>query len=252
MPELPRATLLVAVLVGAALVACSGERPTLSDEVVTTTESTTTTVPESEGAEVATANATTIDVFAAEGADEPDQQVVAGVDTSDEEIPIVFLVKGRGDDEDRIEVNLPGPPSGGIGWVDADDVSLSEVRYRLEVGLSERRLRVLRDDEIVFDEPVGVGCEDGPTPGGVYYLKELVEPPDPDGRYGTYAYGLSGFVNVLEGATEGELVGIHGTDDPDVVGTDETRGCLPLENDAIERLVEEIGLPLGTPVEVLE
>ena len=50
---------------------------------------------------------------------------------------------------------------------------------------------------MIVDEPVGVGRSDRPTPGGVYYLKELLQPPDPNGAYGTYAYGLSGFSNVL-------------------------------------------------------
>ena len=66
-----------------------------------------------------------------------------------------------------------------------------------------------------------------------------------------YAYGLSGFSNVLESFNGGTgVIGIHGTNEPDKVGTDVSSGCIRLHNDAITRMVEEIGLPLGTPVEI--
>jgi lipoprotein-anchoring transpeptidase ErfK/SrfK len=101
----------------------------------------------------------------------------------------------------------------------------------------------------VLRAPVGVGTTDTPTPGGRYYLKELLQPPTPDGPYGPYAYGLSGFSNVLTSFAGGEgVIGIHGTDAPDLVGTDVSNGCLRLANDVVVRLVEEVGLPLGTPV----
>ena len=47
------------------------------------------------------------------------------------------------------------------------------------------------------------------------------------------------------------MIGIHGTNEPDKVGTDVSSGCIRLNNEDIERMVEEIGLPLGTPVEIL-
>ena len=44
---------------------------------------------------------------------------------------------------------------------------------------------------------IGLGTSDTPTPGGVYYLKELLRPPDPHGFYGPYAFGTSAFSNTL-------------------------------------------------------
>ena len=119
------------------------------------------------------------------------------------------------------------------------------------VGLTEHRIRVYRDDEVIVDEPVGVGRGDRPTPGGTYYIKELLQPPDPTGPYGTYAYGLSGFSNVLQSFNGGNgVIGIHGTNEPEAIGTDVSSGCIRVHNDVIEHLVEDIGLPLGTPVEI--
>jgi lipoprotein-anchoring transpeptidase ErfK/SrfK len=231
--------------------ACAGERPDMADPVTTTTAPTTTstTAPEPAGVRVAQAKEPAIDVYASEDAPTPQRQIVSGVDTSVATIPVVFLVKERG--KDRHEVYLPVRPNGSTGWVEASDVTLSQVDHRIEVELAAHRLRVYEGDDVIVDEPVGVGRQDRPTPGGVYYLKELLQPPNPNGVYGTYAYGLSGFSNVLTSFNGGAgVIGIHGTNEPEAIGTDVSSGCIRLRNEVIERLVEEIGLPLGTPVEI--
>jgi hypothetical protein len=252
-PASPHHRVVAALLAVLSVAACSGERPTLADDADTTTTSSapTTTAPAPVVAEVAQAKESSIDVYATEDAEAPDHTVEAGVDTSIDTIPVVFLVKSRGDD--RLEVHLPLGPIDRSGWVDADDVTITSVAHRIEVGLSEHRLRVYDGDAVVLDEPVVIGLDDRPAPGDAYYLKELVEPPDPDGTYGSFAYGLSGFANGLEAYTDEEgVVGIHGTDDPEALGEDASRGSIGVDEAVIQRLVSDIGLPLGTPVEILE
>lgn len=162
---------------------------------------------------------------------------------------LVFLV--RQELAGWLQVYLPVRPNGSTGWVRADGVAMSQHRYRIQLSLSQRRLLVFKADKLIMDEPIGVGAEDTPTPGGVYYLKELLRPPDPAGFYGPYAYGLSGFSNTLFDYRGGEgVIGIHGTDDSASVGQDVSNGCIRLSNEAIVRLAEEIGLPLGTPVQI--
>jgi lipoprotein-anchoring transpeptidase ErfK/SrfK len=253
--SLRRAALAAALTVGL-LAACSGERPELSDDSSSTTSttepSTTTTAPEPPVAEIATAKEKSIDVYASEDAAAPQRQIVSGVDTSVDTIPIVFLVKERTDEDERLEVYLPVRPNGSSGWVDADDVTVAGIPYRIEVGITEHRIRVFKDEEVILDEPVGVGRAEVPTPGGIYYLKELLKPPNPNGSYGVYAYGLSGFSNVLQNFNGGSgVIGIHGTNEPEKVGTDVSHGCIRLHNEAIVKMVEDIGLPLGTPVEII-
>ena len=59
------------------------------------------------------------------------------------------------------------------------------------------------------------------------------------------------FPNLLQSINEdGAVVGLHGTDEPEGVGTDTSSGSISLAEATIARMVEEIGLPLGTPVEV--
>jgi lipoprotein-anchoring transpeptidase ErfK/SrfK len=232
--------------------ACTGDRPELAEEPATTTSSssTTSTTLQHPPRKVAQALSDTIDVFADATTDDPAQQITAADATSAPDIPIVFLVKSESDD--RLEVYLPIRPNGSSGWVRRDDVTVATVSYSIEVGLSEHRIRVYDGDTVVVDEPVGVGTTDAPTPGGTYYLKELLQPPDPTGPYGTYAYGLSGYSTVLSSFNGGDgVIGIHGTNDPSSIGQDVSHGCIRLNNDVIDRLVNEIGLPLGTPVEIL-
>jgi lipoprotein-anchoring transpeptidase ErfK/SrfK len=233
--------------------ACTGSRPKLADEPATTTtitEPTTTTTQSAPLAEVAQARTDTIDLFADATSATPSRQITAAEATSAPNIPLVFLVKDK--DDERIEVYLPVEPAGSSGWVRREDVTVSSVTFRIEVSLAEHRVRVYDRGEVVLDEPAAIGTTDRPSPGVVTYIKELLQPPDANGPYGAYAYGLSGFDTDLASFNDGQgVIGIHGTNDPATVGQDVDRGCIGLTNEVITRLVDEIGLPLGTPVEIV-
>ncbi|HEV7761427.1 MAG TPA: L,D-transpeptidase [Acidimicrobiales bacterium] len=165
--------------------------------------------------------------------------------------PLVFTVDGHDADGPWLHVNLPVRPNGSQGYVRSGDVKLQTTAYRVKVELAAHRLTVTKGDEVVLETPIGVGTADTPTPGGVYYIKELLRPPDPAGDYGPYAYGLSGFSNQPELANfnggEG-IIGIHGTNQPDKIGTDVSHGCIRVANDVITEMASY--LPLGTPVEI--
>ena len=200
-----------------------------------------------ETSSVATALGSAIDVY-----DAPEgevQQTVAARDvlTAPEATPLVFLVK---DDADGwLEVYLPVRPNGSTGWVRAGDVTLATTDFSVEVSLVDFELTVFDGAEAVLTSPISVGREDRPTPGGVYYIRELLQPPDPSGVYGPYAYGLSGYSPVLDEFNGGQaVIGLHGTNEPESIGEYVSSGCIRLPNDTITQLVNEVGLPLGTPV----
>lgn len=164
---------------------------------------------------------------------------------------LVLLVLEEG--EAWLHVQLPVRPNGTTGWIRAGDVRTSQHRYAIDVTLSGHELVLTQGAREVLRTPVGVGRTDRPTPGGDYYIKELLSPPDPNGLYGPYAYGLSGYSNVLTDFYGAEgVIGIHGTNEPDLIGTDVSSGCIRLPNDVVTRLAEEIRLPLGTPVTIRE
>ncbi len=161
---------------------------------------------------------------------------------------LVFLVKDQR--SDWLQVYLPVRPNGSTGWLRRDQVELFEHDYRIELSLSARRLSLFNGTQVLMEEPIGVGAQTTPTPGGIYYIKELLRPPDPSGFYGPYAYGLSGFSNVLTKFGKGEgVIGIHGTNDEKTIGKDVSAGCIRMRNADVTAL--STLLPLGTPVRIL-
>lgn len=164
--------------------------------------------------------------------------------------PLVFLVDELGA-EGWHRVLLPVRPNGATGWIRETEISLSRHNYRLLVELEAFRLTAFDRDEEFFEATVGVAADNTPTPGGRYYITELIQPEAPDSVYGVFAYGLSGYSEVLEEFAGGPgQLGIHGTNDPATIGTKVSNGCIRLRNEDVSLLVAE-GLPLGTPVEVV-
>ncbi len=162
--------------------------------------------------------------------------------------PLVFLVaQDRGD---WLEVHLPIRPNFTTGFIPRDAVSLSGHDWSIEVNLSGYRIRVLDGNDVFLDTDVAVAAQATPTPPGLYYMTELLEPPNPGGPYGPFAYGLSGFSNIhLPGGQFGEgQLGLHGTDQPSLMGREVSNGCVRLRNEDITRLAEV--LPLGVPVTI--
>jgi lipoprotein-anchoring transpeptidase ErfK/SrfK len=165
------------------------------------------------------------------------------------EVPLVFLVADQ--QEDWLEVYLPVQPNGSTGWIRETDVMLSPNPYRIVVDVTNHEISVYEDNEEFLRGPIGVGTADTPTPGGVYFIRQLLQNPDPSTVYGPYAYGLSGFSEALESFEGGEpIIGIHGNNDESSLGNDVSSGCIRMDNDQITQLVER-PLPLGTPVEII-
>jgi lipoprotein-anchoring transpeptidase ErfK/SrfK len=232
----------------------TGARPSLAPDSTppptTAPPSATTTVPTVDPATVdvsivATAAVPTVEVFDDPTATRPSRTLANPIESGG---PLVFLVQERGDTWQR--VLLPVRPNGSSGWVRAADVTLSGHNYRIRVRLDAHNFELLYQGRTILETRCAVARENAPTPGGLYYTTELLQPPDPDGPYGTYAYGLSGFSEVFTSFAGGPgQLGIHGTDEPESIGTDASSGCVRLVNADIELLAGM--LPLGVPVEII-
>ena len=194
---------------------------------------------------VAQSKIPSIPVFEAPGASAPKMSLS---NPNEDGAPRVFLVKSA--QSGWLEVLLPVRPNGSRGWIREEDVTIAKNPFRVKVELNADRLRAWNGDTVIAQEPVGVGRANTPTPGGEYYITELLQPPNPNRLYGPYAFGLSGFSNVLESFAGGAgVVGLHGTDNPAALGQDVSAGCIRMNNEAITRLAKL--LPLGTPVEIV-
>lgn len=164
---------------------------------------------------------------------------------------LAFLVEDLAD-LNRMEVLLPTRPNGSFGWINGSDVRLTRHNYAIEVRLDDFLLILYERGLPIFEATVGVARENAPTPLGRYYTTELLRPPRPDSVYGAYAYGLSGYSETFTTFAGGDgQLGIHGTNDPDSLGTNVSSGCVRLHNDDVTYLVETVGLPIGVPVDVI-
>jgi lipoprotein-anchoring transpeptidase ErfK/SrfK len=214
------------------------------DRDVAETTTTTAAAPVAAASQVAQATGAQVDVFAEPVEGEP---TVTLDNPNENGAPLVFLVEQ--DQGAWLQVLLPIRPNGSTGWIRAADVTVASNPYSVDIALAEHRLVVRNGDTVVVDAAIGVGTASTPTPGGKYYLKELLQPPDPDGAYGPYAYGLSGFSNVLDDFNGGDgVIGIHGTNEPEAIGTDVSHGCIRVDNATITQMAGI--LPLGTPVHI--
>lgn len=204
-------------------------------------------------------------VYAEPGGPEPFQQIANPKSAEGLSVgPVVFLAAGPYDPQaDWTKVYLPVRPNGTTGFVRAEDVDVSANRFRVEVELTGHRLRLFDGEEQVLEEDIGVGTQNTPTPGGVFYIRSLIASTDP--VYGTYAFGLSGFSEVHESFNGGPGdIGIHGTNDPSTIGSDVSNGCIRLRDETVIHLAEvlpeaaggqsdqpQVTTGLGVPVEVL-
>ena len=161
--------------------------------------------------------------------------------------PMLIEAAKRRAGEAWYRVLLPLRPNGTSAWVRESDVKLRRIDQRIEVDLSERKLRYYVHDELEEHFSVGVGTEATPTGTGTFYVWVKVHYASPYQPYGIAALGLSGFSPVLsEWPGEGRMA-IHGTSSPSDRGNAVSHGCVRVLNDDLKSLLD---VPLGTPVEI--
>lgn len=168
-----------------------------------------------------------------------------------EGFPLIVSVVDRSADGGWLLVRLPVRPNGTTGWIRASDIRASEVPNRIEVDLSEFRLRVFDGDSsvVLFDTDVAIGKDQTPTPVGDFFI-DIVNPLGGHKVYGWGQLSVSGFSEVLERFAGGVgQIAIHGWNDNSVMGSAASNGCVRMRNDDIARVAELS--PLGTPVRII-
>jgi hypothetical protein len=169
------------------------------------------------------------------------------------EMPLAFLIKEEPKENDCewINVWLPIRPNGSTAWVRRDDVDVEGHVYRMEVHLADFTLKAWEGDKLMLDAQIGTALENTPTPGGLYYTTELLHTGEPDSVYGPYAFGLSGFSEVLTSFNGGQgQLGIHGTNQPEKIPGQVSAGCIRLKNEDLQVLVDGFDTTIGIPVQV--
>jgi lipoprotein-anchoring transpeptidase ErfK/SrfK len=148
-----------------------------------------------------------------------------------------------------ILVPIPGRPNGLTGWVPATALGEMHVTHEyLRVDRETMRATLYRDSRPIWSAPVGVGRPSLPTPTGHFYvLEKLIVVGDT--IYGPFAIGTSAYAPTLSEWPGGGVVGIHGTNEPQLIPGRPSHGCIRLRNGDVARLWQLIGV--GTPIEIV-
>lgn len=193
----------------------------------------------------AVAKGKTLDVHRGPGSDQPGLRFAEGRSFSGR---VTLLVTRRY--LDWIQVAIPVRPNGTVGWVRFNDVNVLSVPFRVLVDKSTNTMLIEKNGAEVFRKSVATGTGDTPTPSGLFFIREIIS-TDAKGPYGPYVLGLSGYSEVFQTFAGGEgAIGIHGTNQPGLVGTNASFGCVRVTNDVMQSIVRM--LPLGTPVEITD
>ena len=117
-----------------------------------------------------------------------------------------------------IQVTLPKRPNHVTGWVAASALgTLHVVRGRLVVRRSKLRATLYNGaGHAIWSARVGVGRPSLPTPAGHFYLREKLRAIGGP-IYGPYALGTSAYAPKLTDWPGGGVVGIHGTNEPQLI-----------------------------------
>ena len=160
--------------------------------------------------------------------------------------PYPVLYSKRADDgKVWIQIRVPGRPNGRKGWVPR--ATLSEfhvVRHQLTLDLSATKLTLFKNGRRIFSARVGHGKPSTPTPTGRYIIRERLKALG--GIYGPWAFGTSAYAPRLTDWPGGGVIGIHGTNQPELIPGRPSNGCIRLRNSDISRLKRL--LPVGTPL----
>lgn len=164
------------------------------------------------------------------------------------ENPLVMVVTARSGDWLRVMVHAR--PNGMEGYVRADQVELTTTRYRMDLDLAKRHLKVFDGDELIVETDVVIGKDATPTPVGQFFINELIPQSNPGGTYGPWVLSTSAYSETLDTFDGGlPVVAFHGTNQPDLIGTQASNGCIRMPNDVVTKLAEII--PAGTLVNIV-
>lgn len=169
--------------------------------------------------------------------------------TEDGKPEIYLALRRHVDSQGRtwVQVRLPMRPNGRKGWVLREALgSLHTVHTQLRLNRRTLRATLYFRRRKVWSAPIGVGAPSTPTPAGRFYIRELLR--GRGGIYGPLAFGTSAY-SVLSEWPGGGVVGIHGTNQPQLIPGRPSHGCVRMKNRDIRHLATLI--PLGTPVRIL-
>lgn len=143
-------------------------------------------------------------------------------------------------------IAVPMRPNGQTGWVKRSWLAATQVVHTLiVVNIPTETLTVYKYGREIFTAPVGTGdiANGWGTPTGHFWIAEAFPSSDP--FYGPWAFGTTDRANDTD-FPDDSIVGIHGTNEPNLIPGDPSHGCIRLTDADILKLKPLV--TIGTPV----
>lgn len=170
--------------------------------------------------------------------------------TPDGTANIVQVLGHRADRAGRLWVRVAPAtlPNGRTGWVPRYALGgYGTVDTHLVVDLKRLTATLFKQGRTIFHARVGVGEPRWPTPRGRFYIRnQLTRYAGP--MYGPVAFGTSARSPRLTDWPGGGFIGIHGTDQPQLIPGRISHGCIRMRNADILALARR--MPVGTPITI--
>jgi lipoprotein-anchoring transpeptidase ErfK/SrfK len=165
---------------------------------------------------------------------------------SDYRIQEIFAVAVRNgtDGKPWYKISIPMRPNGTMGWIPAHAVRLSPTAGEIRVHRVPRTIDLYWHGNHVWHGRVAIGAPGMPTPLGHYYVAARFVPYQ-DPFLGVFAVETSGYSALTEWPGGGWF-GIHGTNEPQLLGQAVSHGCIRVANTTALQLRKFA--PLGTPI----
>ena len=164
--------------------------------------------------------------------------------------PEVYLVLSshvqRRNGRTWLKIRIPGRPNGRKGWVERPALGpMFAVRTRLVIDRRTLRAALFRRGRVIWRSRIGVGARGTPTPGGRYWIRSRIRNLAGSPIYGPWAFGTAAYSRLSEWPGGG-VIGVHGTNEPELIPGRPSHGCIRVPNPRI-RVLARI-MPIGTPV----
>jgi hypothetical protein len=165
-----------------------------------------------------------------------------------QDLVAVLQERDLGPTETWYRVRLPILPNNSTGWVPASALGkLESVNTHLYVNIQKLRATLDVNGRPVFTTIIGAGHTYWPTPHGEFYIRsKLTNFNDP--FYGPVAFATSARSTKLTDWPGGGFVGVHGTNQPQILPGYVSHGCIRMPNASILKLAKL--MPVGTPLTV--
>jgi hypothetical protein len=149
------------------------------------------------------------------------------------------------------QVRLAQRPNGSTAWIPADDATITETDYRIDINLTTEHLELWDGSKLVLDAPAGVGTTQDPTATGQFFLALFAR--SPSSGYGPFVMVTSAHSDsITDWEQSGDaIIAIHGPLGADsAIGTTGARishGCVRLHDTDLMKLRP---VPAGTPITI--